>query len=340
VKASKSSIGRAVDQPDAKIRFYLFLGPDEAQSRALAGRLLDSLGAQKFVVAAGELKSNPGLLVDEAAALSLFGERRLIWIEPAGNDIADAAEALLAAETIESPIVAIAGALPKSSALLKLAEGAAGALAFTAYLPEGEDAARMVTDLGRRVGLKITPPVATRLAESCASDQAIVARELEKFALYAGASPHSPKELDQEVIDSIGADSGEGDLARLADLALLGELSDIAEAISHLPPGSSGAVPAIRSLQRRLQMLGPARARIERGERADAVMTSLGKALFWKDKDAVSKMLRRWSSDDLARIAERVGELERNLMFKPVPEREALGEELLAIARRARAATR
>ena len=36
VKASKASIARAVDQPAAGIRFYLFHGPDEGQSRALA----------------------------------------------------------------------------------------------------------------------------------------------------------------------------------------------------------------------------------------------------------------------------------------------------------------
>ena len=51
MKAGKSSIGRALDQPGADIRFYLFHGPDEGQSRALAARLLEALGASKFVVA-------------------------------------------------------------------------------------------------------------------------------------------------------------------------------------------------------------------------------------------------------------------------------------------------
>ena len=98
MKASKSSIGRSVDQPDSRIRFYLFCGQDEGQSRALAARLLEALGAAKFVVSAAAVKPNPALLADEAAALSLFGERRLIWVEPAGNDIVDGVEALLAAE--------------------------------------------------------------------------------------------------------------------------------------------------------------------------------------------------------------------------------------------------
>jgi DNA polymerase III subunit delta len=336
VKAQKGSIGRAVDQPDPKIRFYLFLGQDEAQSRALAARLLEALGAAKTVLAAGTLKSNPGMLVDEAAALSLFGERHLIWIEPAGNDIVEGVEALLAADKIESPVVAIAGALPKSSPLLKLAEGSPAALAFTAYVPEGDEAMRLVAELGRRVGLKISPPVAARIAEAAANDQAIAARELEKLALYAGASPNSPKELDQDAVDAVGAENSEGDFLRLADLALLGEMTELADAVARLSAGGSEAIPTIRSLQRRLLFLAPARARVERGERIDAVMASFGRALFWKDKDRVQTMLRRWTADDLATIAKRAGVLERNLMFSEMPEREALAEELFAIARKAR----
>jgi len=325
-----------VDHPDPKVRFYLFLGRDEAQSRSLAARLLESLGAQKFVVTLAAVKANPGLLADEAAALSLFGEKRLIWIEPAGNDLFEAVEALLAAEAVESPVAAIAGALPRSSALLKLAESSPAALAFTAYAPEGDEAARLVTDLGRRVGLKVSPPVAARIADSCGNDQAIIAQELEKLSIYAGASPHSPKELDHEAVDAVGADSGEGDLQRLADLALLGEVAEVADLMARLASGSSDAISAIRSLQRRLLMLAPARARIERGERVDAVMTSLGKTLFWRDKAAVGTMLRNWSAQELARVAERAGALERSLLFSDAPERESLGEELLAIARKAR----
>jgi DNA polymerase III subunit delta len=336
VKATKSSVGRSVDQPDSKIRFYLFLGPDEAQSRALAARLLEALSAQKFVIAAGAVKSNPGLLVDEAAALSLFGERRLVWVEPAGNDIVEGVEALLAAQSVESPVAAIAGALPKNSSLLKLADSSPAALAFAAYAPEGDEAVRMVIDVGRRFGLKISPPVAARVAEACANDQAIVAQELDKFASYAGASPHSPKALDHEVVDAVGVGANEGDFLRFADLALLGELADLSDAIARLPSGGSEAIPAIRSLQRRLLMLAPARARIERGERIEAVMASLGGAVFWKEKDAVAKMLRTWTAEGLATVAERVGTLERSLMFSDAPENEALGEELLAIARKAR----
>jgi DNA polymerase-3 subunit delta len=336
VKASKASIGRAIDQPAPNIRFYLFHGPDEAQSRALAARLLEALGATKFAMASGAVKSDPAALADEAGAMSLFGGKRAVWIEPATKDIEAGVAALLEGPPGESPVVAIAGALPKTSVLLKLAENSQEALAFAAYAPEGQEAERMVIDVGRRYGLKISPPVAARLAESAGNDQAIVAQELQKLALYVDASPHSPKELDHGAVDDVGADSAEGDFQRLADLALAGDIGELTDELMRLPAGGSEAIPVVRSLQRRLLMLAPARARVERGERVDAVMTSLGRSLFWKDKGKFQQMLAKWSAEDLATVADRAGKLERSLMFTAVPDREALGEELLAIARKAR----
>ena len=336
MKASKASVRRSVDQPDPRTRFYLFYGPDESQARALGARLAAALGASKLAVSGAEIKSNPGLLAAEASAMSLFGERRAIWIEPAGDDIAEGVEGLLQAGGIESPAIAIGGALRKTSALVKLAEGSPLSLAYAAYLPEGQDAERMVMDLGRTLGLKISPPVAARIADCCGGDQAIVSQELHKFALYAEASPHTPKELDHEAVDAVGADSSDGDFLKLADLALRGEMDALGDELARLPSGGSEAIPAVRSLQRRLLMLAPIQARVERGERVDAVMASAARSLFWKDKPLVEAMLKRWSAEDLAKAAERAGALERELMFTAAPEREALGEALIAIARRAR----
>lgn len=336
MKATKPTISRAVDQPAPDTRFYLFHGPDEAQSRALAARVVEALGASKTMIPASAIKSDPATLLDEASAMSLFGGKRVVWIEPATKDIEQGLVALLDAPATENPVVAIAGALTKSSPLLKLAEASPLALAYAAYAPEGQDAERMVIDLGRRFGLKIAPPVAARLADGCGNDQGVVAQELQKLALYVDASTEAPKELDLGAIDEVGAESGEGDFQKLADLALGGEIDSLVEELTRLSGAGSEAIPVVRSLQRRLLMLAPARARIEHGERLDAVMTSLGKAIFFKDKAKVGRMLNKWSAEDLATVAERAGKLERSLIFTAAPARETLGEEFLAIARKAR----
>lgn len=336
MKAAKGSIGRTVDQPPAHVRLFLFHGPDEGQSRMLGERLLKTLGASRFVIAAGAIKAETALLVDEAGAMSLFGGARAIWIEPAGDEITAAAEGLLAAPATESPVIAIGGSLKKTSALLKLAEAHPQALSHASYLPEGQTAARMVSEVGRTFGLRVSPEVAGRIADACGNDQAIVARELEKIALYLAAAPETPKEADHDAVDAIGAALPEGDFLRLADLALAGNMRELSHELALLSAAGTEAVPVIRSLQRRLMMIAPIRARVERGESSSAVMTSLGKSLFWKDETLVRSLIQTWDAAAIATMLERTSRIERQLMLAGTPAGEALGEELIGIARAAR----
>lgn len=335
MRVAKGGIGRTVDQPPPQVRFYLLFGPDEGQSRAIGERLVKALGASRLVIGPAALRSDPALLADEACAMNLFGGARAVWIEPAGEEILPAVEALLAAPASESPAIAIGGALRKSSALLKLADSHPQVLAHASYLPEGRDAERMVAEVGRTFGLRVPEPVAARIAEACGGDQAIIGKELEKLALYVDASPESPRELDHSALDSVGAAMPEGNFLRLADLALGGHMRGLVDELAHLSSSGDEAVPAVRSLQRRLMTLAPARARVEQGESPAAVMTSVGKSLFWKDRDQIGKLLDRWDSAGIATMFDRASALEMQLMLGGAPAAAALGEELVAIARAA-----
>jgi DNA polymerase-3 subunit delta len=336
MKAVKAVLARALERPDTATRFYLFHGPDEAGSRALASQLLKGLGdAEKFVLLSQAIKSDPAILGDEAGAISMFGGQRAIWIEPAGDEIAEGVEALLETAAIESPVVAIGGALRKTSALLKLAEAHPAALAHCSYVPEGRDMERVVIELGREVGLRLTPELARRIADAANSNQAVAAQELGKFALYQGADPGNPVELDQDSVDLLGADSAEADLMRLGDLALTGRINELLDELARLPHGGTEAIPVLRALQRRLLMLAPMRGRVERGESIDGVMTSMGKALFWKDKPLIQRLLSVWPAGRLAEAAARVSALERQIMLRPLADEAALGEMLVTLARAA-----
>ena len=336
MRAPKGSIGRSVDEPDPKVRLYLFHGADESQSSALGDRLVAALKATKHPLPAASLRGDPALLADEAGAIDMFGGVKVIWIQPAGDEILSAFEALLDTAACESPVVAIAGRLGKTSTLLKLADAHDLALSHVSYELDPRDAERLVSDLARTEGLRTQPGVAARIAEASANDRRMIAQELAKLALYLDATPNAPKDLGADVLDAVAADMS-GDSLGVADLALRGDVRGLSDALARLPFGDKNAVPIVRSLQRRLLMLAPLRARVDSGERAQAVMTSMGKSLFWKDKPAVERMLGLWDSSGLARVSERTGALERRLMRGDAPpSAEALGEELIAIARQAR----
>lgn len=334
MKAARGSIARLVDQPDPNIRLYLLHGPDESQSSALGDKVVAALQASKQPIASSALRSDPAFLADEAGAIDMFGGSKVLWIQPAGEEIVAAVEALLEAAACESPTVAIAGRLGKTSGLLKLAEAHPLALSHASYELDARDAERLVFEMARAEGLRPDNGVAARIAETCANDRRLISQELAKLALYVGASPASPRTLGQDALDDVGAASA-GDFGGIADLALAGDVEELGSELGRLSGGE--AIPVIRSLQRRLMMLAPIRARIDFGERPQAVMTSLGKSLFWKDKPVVERMLGLWDSRGLERVSERVGMLERHLLRSDSPPpTEAISEELIAIARQAR----
>jgi DNA polymerase-3 subunit delta len=331
VKLAKTTVGQAVDRPDPKRRFYLFFGPDDSQSRGLAARLHAALGAEKIVISAAELKGDAGRLAGEAGTISMFGEPRLLWIDPASEDIFAAVTQLLAAGQVECPTVAIAGALRKTSELRKLAEAHPAAATFEAYPLEARDASRLVTETGAREGLRVSPPLAARIAAAANADGGVIAQELAKYALFLGASPAAPQDLDDEVLDLLGADSGDSNAGRPGDLALAGDLPRLAEELERLEGAGIDPIGVVRALQRRLLALAPLRARVEAGQPVGAVMASV----WGRDKDAVARILPRWRSDRLAQALERAGRLERAIMLSGVDPRAALGEELLHLARAA-----
>lgn len=335
MKIATAQVARAVDKPDPAVKFYLFYGPDEAGSRHLATRLIGALGAEKFAISAAAIKGDPAALADEASAMALFGGPRAIWIEPAGEEITDGVASVLDGASVESPVIAIAGALRKTSGLLKLAEGHGAAAAMISYVPEGRDADQMVIGAGRTEGLRIERDVASRLAAACGNNQAVVAQELAKFAIFLDAAPDRPRDLSYDVIDLLGADSAEGNLMRLGDLALSGDAGELIEEFDRaaLVPGET--IPVVRALQRRLLQIAPLRAKVEHGERVDGVMASMGKSLFWRDKPLMQRLLTNWNAERIAQAMERAAAVERAAMLSDEPPIAALGEELLTIARAA-----
>ena len=335
MKLAKGAIGRAIDRPDPATRFYLFYGPDEAGSRHLATRLLTGLGAEKFAVSSAAIKADPAVLTDEAGAMALFGGPRAIWIDPAGDEITDGVAGLLGAAAVESPVIAIGGALRKTSGLVKLAESHGQAAAVQSYIPEGHGADQMVAAAGRAAGLRVGDDVASRIAAACGTNQAIVAQEIAKFALFLDAAPDRVRDLTHDVIDRLGADTSEGDLMRLGDLALAGDGRDLLAEMERAALAPGDAIPAVRALQRRLLQLASLRAKVEQGERVDAVLTSAGRSLFWKDKSLMQRLLTIWNADRIAQVMERSAALERAAMLSDEPPVAALGQEFVTIARAA-----
>ena len=107
----------------------LVFGPDEGlvreRSSKIAKQVVQDL-KDPFLVAnidPNNLKSEPGLLADEAAAISMMGGRRVIRIDGASENATKAAQAFLENPIGDGLIIITAGNLRPTSGLRKLYAG-------------------------------------------------------------------------------------------------------------------------------------------------------------------------------------------------------------------------
>lgn len=336
MKANRPQAERALKSP-AATRLFLLHGPDEAGSRALLRLLAAAMGenAERIDLAGAELRADPARLADEAASISMFGDRRWILVEQAGDEILPAVEALLEAPAAGNPVAVVAGALKPASKLLKLALAAPDAVAFASYPPEAGQADRLVLDLARGHGLVVRGDVARRLAESAAGNRALIEQELAKLALYLDASPEAPKPLDHDALDAVGAGADEGDLSRLVDSAVGGDPAALEAELARLKAQGLEGITLTRAVLRRLMLLARLRAEVEQGSSPSAVMASSGKSLFWREKDGIERQLGRWRAPLLAKAVGRLIEAERQVMRPGGPGIVAADAELFALCRQA-----
>jgi DNA polymerase-3 subunit delta len=336
MKANRPQIEKALKAP-GDIRFFLLHGPDDSGSRALVKMLAAAMGpeAERIDLAGAELRGDPARLADEAASISMFGGARWILVDPAGDESVPALEALLEAPAAGNPVVLVAAGLKPASKLLKLALGTPSALAFASYAPDGREAGQLVLGMARAEGLIVRPDVAQRIAESSGGNRAIIAQELAKFALYAGASPEAPKPIDHDVVDALGAAADEGDLSRLVDSAAGGNAAALEAELVRLRAEGLEGITLLRAMLRRMALLARLRAEVERGSEPGAVMASAGKSIFFKEKDGIERQLRRWPAGLIAKAMSRLSEAERQVKSAGAVGPVAADVELFAICRQA-----
>lgn len=314
MKANANQIRTALDRPGPDTRFYLLHGPDEAGARALAAQLARALGseAERIDLEPATLRSDPARLADEAASMSLFGGVRFVRVEGMGEESLEAVQALLDAPQAGNPVVAIAPSVKASGKLVKLAIAAPAALSFACYVPEGADAERLAEQLARELGMRLAAGSAARLVAASGGDRAVLARELDKLALYLDAAPDRPRELDGAALDAVAADMGEGELGNAIEAVIDGQVAELSAELARLSAGGVSPIPLLRQLVRRLMTLAELRAEVDAGAGAAAVVERHN--VFFKERAATQRALRRWPSPRLAEAITRARAGERAIM--------------------------
>ncbi|MGI9493955.1 MAG: DNA polymerase III subunit delta, partial [Geminicoccaceae bacterium] len=265
MKISVGQVERFVKAPNPKTPVVLVYGPDEGLVRERVDLLIKTVlddpkdPFRLSDLAADQVKSDPGLLLDEARSLCLMGGRRVARVRQAGDALRAACKGLLALETIDALVVIEGGELGGGSSLRKMIEQAPNGAALPCYRDEGRDLAILIDQLLAERQLRVDREARAYLIEHLGGDRAVTRAELDKLALYVGpgagsagpdvGGPHAGfMEIGLDVVAAVVGDSAAVGLDDLAHATTLGDDAHVQRCLNRLLGEGQAPVRLIRTL--------------------------------------------------------------------------------------------
>ncbi|RJX65600.1 DNA polymerase III subunit delta [Tsuneonella suprasediminis] len=341
MKATQRDFAAAAPRAARSARVFFFCGPDEAGANAAAQRIaamLDDPG-ERVDLAGGDLRRDPVLLDDEARSTSLFAGSRHIFVRASGDEAHDAVANLLAAidsgEGDPCPVLIVATSATDKARTAKLLEKRDDALVAMFWPPDLNQLRDMVRTMGDEAGLRLSGPMAERIARATGLDVRLAQSEVTKLALYLDAGPEAPVTVDAEALDLIGARTEEDGFMPLVNAVLSGRAAELAGELHRMREMNLNPVGLLLAFERRAAQLAQLDSRLAPGQNPRQFVQAETKArrVFFKDAPDLSDQLSVWRGKRLDRLVSRLVELHRALLANSSASETLLTQALAGIAR-------
>lgn len=298
MKVTPQQADAFVNRPDPSIGLVLLYGPDQGlvadRRRRLIAAVLDQPDDpfRMAELAADRVVQGPGLLVEEAQAMSLVGGRRVVLVRQVTDGLARAVDMLLEQGGHEALVVVEAGELGASSSLRRSAEKAKHAAAIACYRADGRALDGQLRDLLRAHGLAIEPQAMTYLAAHVGANREVTENEVAKLALYMGDAPGG--RVTMADIEAVVGNSSALGVDRLVWAGLVGRPGDAARALDRLLGEGQAPIRLIKAFASTFMRLLPLSVRVASGEAPGAVIDGIRPPVHFSQKDSMRRALETW----------------------------------------------
>lgn len=326
-----------IDREAGRQPFYLVHGPDEGltreRSRSLARKILggDENPLNLLRLDGDQVAREPGALADEANAISMFGGRRVIWIDAQRQDLLRALTPLFADPPRDCAIIVRAGQLRKDNALRLAFEKMPNGASIECWSDEQASLARLIDGEAQAAGLAIASDARTALMALLGADRETTRGEIAKLMLYA----HGRERIEVEDLEAIVSGAAPSKLERVIDSSLTGDLRDAAaSAAQYFNEGGDGEQLMARLIAQ-LMHLHRLRQEMDRSQPVDAARLPSFMRLPPSARRALSRQAEAWTSEAIARRLPAVQTAGANVRAQPALARLLATRLLWALAQSA-----
>ncbi len=299
MKAGPRDIPAILKALNPNVRAVLVYGRDDGLVRERAEKIGKQVApdlSDPFQVArptASDIKESPSVLLDEIAALSMLGGRRLVRLEGVGNEATEAVKLALDSDQGDGLLVITAGDLKPTSSLRKLLEAAKNGLAIACYEDSANDLMGLVQSVLSAAGLSASQDAVAYLIDNLGGDRMVSRSELDKLVLYMGTGGGQVTLADAKAC--VGDTAALG-LNQIAEAVTAGNLQKLEQLLERAATAGENAIAIIRTLQNRMMRLHLARGCMDQGMSAGEAIGKIRPPVFFGERDRFTGEVSRWTS--------------------------------------------
>lgn len=281
----------------ANVGGVLIYGPDRGLVRQrmdiIASQILKDLDDpfNRVDLTHEQVSEDSACLLDELAAMSFTGDRRLIVVREASDKISGTIEEGVELLNNQNYLIVWADELGPRSSLRKLAESNAQLAALPCYKDEGMGLNKLIANTLRGYGFRIDEGVVSYLASQLNGDRMIILSELEKISLYFNGMEH----IDLSELQTIVSEGGERSFDDICRAVANGQVEALCRTLDRLFLEGVHAVAIVRSVHRYFSRLQEIHTLKAKGQTTEQAVKALRPPVFFKHQSTLVRHADRWS---------------------------------------------
>jgi DNA polymerase-3 subunit delta len=275
-----------------------------------------------------DILSDVGILYAEFNAQSLMGGRRVVVIREASNLLTKVLRELFDSSTSDTLLIATSSNLKTKDSLAVMAKDENFMYGIGCYDDRDEDISQFASKFMSRNNFNIDNSSFQMLCSRLSNDRKISQNELEKLITYMG----NKRDITINDIKTVISDTSASSQEDLCYFIALGDTQKAINSYNRLIFEGENPVSIVRTIEYHFMKLLDCAIKMEKGETADKVVSSIRPPLMFFRKPMFMGQLRVWNRTRILSALTLLYQTERECKTTDLPAEQVASFTIIRIA--------
>ena len=294
--------------PDNSI-FYLLYGKNEGLKTDCVNQILEKSDGKVFNYEEKKIKDEIESFYENVLSGSLFESNKVIIINRASDKVFETIQDLINRNLNNIKIIVNAGILETRSKLRSLFEKNKDLICIPTYPDNNDTLARLAANIFRKENITISQQNINLIVEKCNGDRKNLKIEIEKIKIFG---KDKKRITTGEILKLINL-SENYELSELIDNSLAKNRNKIINILNENNYNAEDCIVILRTFLSKAKRIHKLAIELEKNHDINKTINSAKPPIFWKDKEIVKLQLKKWKSQKIKLLINKINDVELNI---------------------------